>query len=164
MKIKVLVLISLLFIMLACTKKDELIVKDFKGKEFNLLESKKEKIIIITNNKICHSCIIDLDNYLANTYNLKKLDCFVLTKDLRDTPSRRVTFETYKNEYTPDIHKVFFTKEDPKIQKMLHIPKKLFIQSTPYIIYIAQNKKPHYFSRHEIFDANGFVKESFRIN
>ncbi|MEI6091887.1 MAG: hypothetical protein WCR42_15635 [bacterium] len=163
MKIKVLVLISFLFIMLACTKKDELIVKDFKDNEFNLLESKKEKIIIITNNLICHSCIIDLDNYLANNYNLRKYDYILLTKDLKDTPSRRLTFETYKNEYTPDIHKVFFTKEDPKVKKKLHIPKKIFAQSTPYIIYIGKNKKPHYFSRHEIFDADGFVKESFSI-
>jgi hypothetical protein len=163
MKIKLIYLILLLFVVFACTKEEKLIVKDFKDNDFNILESKKEKIIIITNERVCHDCIMNLDSYISNNYNLKKFGYYLLTQDMKNTPFRRISFETYKNIYTPNIQKILFTEENPNIQKSLHIPKNLFKQSTPYVIYIDKYKKAHYYSHKVIFDARGYIDESFRL-
>jgi hypothetical protein len=155
---------SLFLIIVSCNKHSELIVKNLTGKEVNIFHSNKEKIILITNQYVCHDCIINLDDYIAKKYNLKNYDYILLTIDSQDIPSRRIALETYKNDYTPDIQNVFFTREDSIIQQKLNIPHKLFNQYTPYLVYVDLNKKPHYFGYKDIFEKYGKVKEGFAIN
>lgn len=163
MKIKYLYVVLTIFLILSCSNQDELMVKDLADNEVNILESKKDKIIIISNNLVCHDCVMRLNDYIAKNYNLSKYDYYLLFEDSHGTPGRRIALETYKNEYTPDIKKMFFTAEDSIVQKRLSITKKMFQQSTPYIVYIHLNKKPIYFSYQNIFDSNSCIKESFSI-
>jgi hypothetical protein len=165
MKIKYLVLVIFLFAFVACNEKEELLVKDTAGNDVNLLESKKEKIIVVSNGMVCHDCVMNLDEFLAEHYKLSDFDYSILYEDPKTIPARRVTTETYKNEFTRNVQKLVFCDEDSTIMEKLDIPENIFKQLTPYLIYIGKDNKPMYKSFEEIFnnDRSGTVKKSFKI-
>ncbi len=163
MKAKLLFLMPFFFIILSCNLQDEIIVRDYRDNQFNLLESKREKIIIVTSFMVCHSCIIDLNDFIDSLYNLSDYDYYILAEDMKNIPGRRIIYETYKNDYTPKVNNILFAGEDAFIRKRLNIPGKLFKQPTPYIIHIDKNQKPTYFSSDSIFDSRGSVNSSFRL-
>ncbi|MEI6091885.1 MAG: hypothetical protein WCR42_15625 [bacterium] len=165
MKIKYLILVFLIIAVLSCNEKEELLVKDIPGNDVNILESKKEKIIVISNGLVCHDCVINLDEYIAKNYNIANYEYDILYEDPKTIPGRRWTADNYKNEFTRNVQKIYFCSEDENIQQMLNIPDNLFKQLTPYVIYIGKDNKPIYKSFEVIFnnDRSGTVKKSFRI-
>ncbi len=163
MKYKYLILISLIFIILSCNAKDELKVKNIAGKEIDILETKKPKIIVISCGEVCHDCVKNLDEYIAENYKLDNFAYSVLYKDPGTIMARRWTKETYLNDYAPNMQNIYFCAESPKTQEILNIPDDLFKQLTPYIVYIGTDNKPIYKSFEVIFNRDGSVKKSFKI-
>jgi hypothetical protein len=165
MKIRYLILVLFIFAFVSCNEKDELLVKDIAGNDVNLLASKKDKIIMISCGMVCHDCVRNLDAFLAEHYKLSDYDYSILYEDPNAIPARRATWETYKNGDTRNIQRMTFCAEDSTIMEKLAIPENLFIQLTPYLIYIGKDNKPIYKSFEEIFnnDRSGTVKKSFKI-
>jgi hypothetical protein len=163
MKIRYLIIILTLLIIVSCGEKEKIIVKDLTDNDVNLLESNNEKIILVSNGMVCHLCVMNLNDFLAKKYHLKKYDYYLLYEDPKTIPARRWTVETYKNDYTPEIKKILFCSEDSNIQKSLNIQENMFKQLTPYVIYIDKEKKPVYFAFESIFNKDGKVKKSFKI-
>lgn len=165
MRIKTFFLASTLFLILSCSKHDKLMVKDLADNDVDMLKSKKEMIIIVSNGMVCHDCVINLNEFIKNKYNLTKYDYYLLYEDPKTIPGRRWAVETYKNDYTRGIQKIFFTLGDTNIQNRLNITENMFKQLTPYLIYIGPDKQPKYFSFETIFnqDRSGTVRKSFRI-
>jgi len=161
----IILLLLLLFVFVSCNEKDELLVKNIVGDDVNLLASNKEKIIVISCGMVCHDCVRNLDAFLAENYKLSDYDYCVLYEDPKGIPARRVTWENYKSTDTRNLQRMAFCSEDSTIMEKLNIPENLFIQLTPYLIYIGKDNKPIYKSFEEIFnnDRSGTVRKTFKI-
>ncbi len=144
-------------------ERGRIIVKDLGSKDYDILESKKEIVIIISNGMACHECLINLNKYFAVNFDLSFYSYNLVYEDNNSIPERRLVKELYLKEFVPNIQNIYFMSESLIIQKRLNINNKIFHQSTPYVVYIDSNKKALYFSYELIFNIDGTVKKSFKI-
>ncbi len=141
-----------IFLASSCNKSETINLTSIDGDmvEMNLYDTKK--IFVIIDGKVCHDCIIQLNDKLISSKLNTEYNYIVLHSDPGSNMGRKMVHIDLSNEYKLNYKNIFFCYGDDKnIQTKLHIPNDIFEPPTPYIVVVTKEQEIRTISNKSIF-------------